>query len=174
MDQVSEVMSCALNGLGPVSVFKLREASVANCLGCFGCWIKTPGECIINDDAKEIAKKLAIADLKVFVSPVVFGGYSYELKKTVDRQICLILPFFTKINDEVHHERRYEHNGNLVGIGVLPEPEAESEEIFKTLLSRNAINMHAPAHASKIVYHTDNEEAITQKIRAALSEVQTK
>ncbi|MCW4018289.1 MAG: NAD(P)H-dependent oxidoreductase [Candidatus Bathyarchaeota archaeon] len=172
-DEVSEAVVSTLSDAGEVAVFKLREMQIADCIGCYGCWIKTPAECIINDSARGIAKKLAFADLKVFVTPIVFGGYSYELKKALDRQICTIMPFFTKINGEVHHEKRYEHNGSVVGFGVLPQPDAESEKIFETLLMRNSINLHAPAHASKIVYSTDDSTVVAQKIKETLTEVGT-
>jgi len=174
VDEASQVVSSALSSFGEVDMFKLREIPIADCLGCFGCWIKTPGECVIDDGARDIAHKLADADLKVFVTPIVFGGYSAELKKMLDRQICLILPFFTKIHGEVHHEARYQRNGNLLGVGVLPKPDEESERIFGTLFARNAINMHAPAHAAKIVYYADDASAIAQKIKEALTEVKIK
>jgi multimeric flavodoxin WrbA len=157
-----------------VEVFNLRQIPIAHCLGCFGCWIRTPDQCVINDAARDIAKKLEFADLKVFVTPIVFGGYSYQLKKMLDRQICGILPFFTKINGEIHHGARYEQNANVVGLGVLPKPDEESEKIFQTLLSRNAINMHAPAHSAKIVYYTDDASAIEQKTRETFAEVGAK
>lgn len=32
----------------------LSSKKIANCVGCFGCWTKTPGKCVIRDDATEI------------------------------------------------------------------------------------------------------------------------
>lgn len=29
----------------------LSALHIANCVGCFGCWTKTPGRCVIRDDA---------------------------------------------------------------------------------------------------------------------------
>lgn len=51
-----------------------------------------------------------------------------------------------KIEGEVHHKPRYERYPRLMGVGVLPQPDEESERIFTTLVSRNAINLHALAH----------------------------
>lgn len=36
-----------------VKLFEINRNNVKNCIGCFGCWIKTPGECVIYDLTKE-------------------------------------------------------------------------------------------------------------------------
>lgn len=114
VDEVCSVLSSTLQKFGEVESFVLREIKIADCLGCFGCWIKTPGQCVIDDAERDIAKKLAYADLKVYLTPIVFGGYSYELKKSLDRQICNILPFFAKEkNGEIHHPSRYEKDAKI-------------------------------------------------------------
>ncbi len=171
VDEVSNVLSSIVEKLGQAVVFKLREIQIADCLGCFGCWIKTPGECVIDDAGRAIAKKLMHTDLTVFITPVVFGGYSYELKKILDRQICRALPFFTKTNSEIHHKPRYEKHARLIVIGVLSKPDSESESIFKTLASRNAINTHAPAYSAGFIYVEEDATKIHEKIRSLLSEV---
>lgn len=171
VDEVCDVLASSLQGRSQVDTFKLRDIQIADCLGCFGCWVKTPGECVIDDAERGIAKKLALADLKVYVTPIVFGGYSYELKKALDRQIGNILPFFTKVDGEIHHAKRYDKNGSLVAVGVLPQPDVESETIFKTLVERNAINMRAQPCATGIIYLTDSAEQVTAKVNGLLVEV---
>jgi multimeric flavodoxin WrbA len=171
VDEVTDVLASKLQSLGHVDVFKLREIKIAECLGCFGCWVKTPGECVINDREREITKKLLYADLKIYVTPIVFGGYSYELKKALDRQTGNILPFFTKFKGEIHHPLRLERSSNFIAVGVLPKPSVESETIFKTLVSRNAINMHAHAYSTAIIYLTDESKEINQKIEGTFIEV---
>ena len=134
-----------------VENFELRNIKLATCIGCFGCWIKTPGQCIIHDEGPEIAKAVAISDLLILLSPLTFGGYSFHLKKMLDRLIPNLLPNFTKINGEIHHKYRYKKSPKLLAIGYLPNHDIESERIFKVLISRNALNMHSPTNYTEIV-----------------------
>ena len=152
----------------------LRDIEIAPCMGCFGCWVQTPGVCLIDDNARDVTRKMVGSDLVVYFTPITFGGYSSELKKALDRSISLISPFFTRINGEVHHQKRYGYAPKLLGVGVLPHPDEESERIFKTLIGRNAINMHNPAHAACVVYEDQSDPEIHGIIRAALGELGVK
>jgi multimeric flavodoxin WrbA len=132
--------------------FDLTSMNIKPCRGCFGCWVKTPGVCFSRDDMDRIMPHLAKSDWVVWVTPIVFGGYGYHLKKAADRSIPILLPFFTRVNGEIHHPLRYQHGGRrLAVIGVLPGPDAESERIFHGLVERNAINFHARP-ASIVLY----------------------
>lgn len=51
------------------------------------------------------------------------------------------------------------------------KPDEESERIFKALISRNAINLHNPAHAARVVYEDQTEAEIQGAIRATLDEL---
>lgn len=135
-----------------VTAWRLRDHKVAYCLGCFECWTRTPGLCRIDDDARAISASIIRSDLRVDITPVTFGGYSSELKKVLDRSICLIMPFFTRIDGEVHHKPRYPSFPQLRVVGVLPHADPEQEALFRLLIDRNAINMHAPAHSVEFVY----------------------
>ena len=130
-----------------------------------------PGVCLIDDAAREVSRKMVGSDLVVYFTPITFGGYSSELKKALDRSIGLISPFFTRINGEVHHQKRYAHAPKLIGVGVLPQSDEESERIFKTLIGRNAINMHNPAHAACVVYQDQSETEIQGVIEATLGDL---
>lgn len=157
-----------------VQPFTLREMKIRPCIGCFGCWVQTPGECLMDDAAREIAPAIIGSDLVIYLTPVTFGGYSSELKKALDRNICLILPFFTKIDGEIHHKPRYDRYPRLLGLGLLPEADAESERIFKTLVGRNAINMHAPAHAAGVILGSLAAEETRAEIQALLEAVEVR
>jgi multimeric flavodoxin WrbA len=167
---VSDFLEDSLHRKGhEVDVMVLRNEKIGACLGCFGCWLKTPGECVIKDSGSELPKKVIQSDLVFLLTPVTFGMYSSELKKALDRFPCpVLLPFFKKINGEIHHAPRYDKYPILVAIGVLPNLDEESENTFTTLVSRNGINLHTKA-ISTIVYSNETPDIIKQKIIATLT-----
>jgi multimeric flavodoxin WrbA len=137
-----ETLSRVLTATGAqVRTFCLREMKLAHCLGCFKCFIQTPGICVESDVGREIAKAVIQSDLAVLFTPVTFGGYSPELKKMVDHFIQLISPFFRMDHGEVHHPPRYAHRPRLIVVGVQRHPNPREAHIFKSLAGRNAINL---------------------------------
>ena len=154
-----------------VETIVLRHKRIAGCTGCFGCWIQTPGICIIDDDGREIAKQAAQADLLIFLTPVTFGGYSSELKKAVDRTLPVLLPYFTLVNGEVHHRMRYKRRQRLAVVGVQTSPDRESTHIFETLVERNAINIHSPAHGSVVIIQASGAQEIRERTGRLLKNI---
>lgn len=154
-----------------VHSFVLREQKIAYCLGCFECWTKTPGLCRIDDTGREIADAIIHSDLVIYLTPITFGGYSSELKKAIDRSICLILPFFTNIDGEVHHKARYDHYPAIIGVGLLPHPDPTQAALFAKVLERNAINMHAPAHAALVIDGTQEPPMVRQALQTLVEKV---
>jgi hypothetical protein len=155
VDAVGAALQDALLAAGwDATTWILRNEKIAYCLGCFECWTKTPGVCRIEDAGRNVAASLIGGDLTIYLTSITFGGYSSVLKKVVDRSICLVSPFFTRIDGEVHHKPRYERYPALLGVGVLPAPHPAQEQLFGTLIGRNAINLHAPQHGSAVVYRS--------------------
>jgi hypothetical protein len=150
--------------------FIMREMDIRPCAGCFGCWIRTPGRCVIRD-CDEIAQAVVRSHLLVLLTPVTFGGYSSELKKGLDRLIFTNLPFFRTVGGETHHRPRYGSSPNLLAIGVLERPDEESERIFTTLVERNAINMFSPRWAAGVVTNDRADIGLQSEVHALLERV---
>lgn len=77
-------------GLAPsedTSFADLSQAKVANCVGCFGCWTKTQGRCVIRDEATKIYPLIAESDRVIYVSRLACGGYDLPMKKMLERAI---------------------------------------------------------------------------------------
>jgi len=173
LDDVHKIVSAKLSDLNwDVKPFILRELNITHCVGCFECWVKTPGICRFKDDGPQIAEEWIKSDLVIYITPVVFGGYSSELKKALDRIICLIAPFFMKIDGETHHKPRYEKYPSLMGIGVLPQSDPDSEKIFKTLVYRNSLNFHSPFHIGGVVLNSQEMEEKIQIIQSFFTAIE--
>jgi hypothetical protein len=170
LDGVQQLLADEVVALGwRPHVLTLHTLPIAYCQGCFECWTRTPGTCKTDDAGRQVATAFIGSHVVVLLTPVTFGGYSSEIKKGLDRIIGLVLPFFTRIEGEVHHVPRYERYPALVGVGLLPEGRPEEERVFHTLVERNAINMHAPWHASRVLHPGDEPAAIRAAIRSLLA-----
>lgn len=149
--------------------YSLRDTRLAHCIGCFGCWLETPGICRENDSGREIAWSVIQSDVTVLLTPVTFGGYSSELKKAMERWVPLALPYFQKYYGEIHHLPRYLRNPRLVVIGVQKVEDAESAHLFRAIAARNAVNFHADSHAAEVINSKENPEVIRWMFRSLLS-----
>ena len=116
-----------------------------------------------------MSRKVIQSDMVFLLTPVAFGMYSSGIKRALDRFPCpILLPFFKNINGEIHHAKRYDKYPALIAVGVLPNPDEESENTFKTLVVRNGINLHTTA-ISSIIYSTNNPQTIREKVITTLS-----
>lgn len=151
MEAVLEMTAALAGRADDVEVVKLRELAISACTGCFGCWTRTPGECVLQDDAATVLRSYLGSDVVAYVTPVTFGGYSSQLKMMLDRCIPLLDPRFTIVGGEVHHLLRYRRYPNTVVLGTLPSPDAEAERLFASLVARNGFNFHRTFEAEVLV-----------------------
>jgi hypothetical protein len=149
-------------------IFHLRHLELRACVGCFGCWIKTPGVCVIDDDGRAIARAAERSHLLVCLTPVTFGGYSSLLKRALDRRLGSVLPFFEVVGNETRHKPRYRRTPRLVTVGLLPEPDPEAERLFEALAHRNALNIRPPGHSAGVLRLNETERSARLRIRALL------
>ncbi|MFO7461465.1 MAG: NAD(P)H-dependent oxidoreductase [Desulfatiglandales bacterium] len=164
--QIRERLIEAYDSAGySVIVHRMEEIKIAHCIGCFGCWVKTPGECIHKDAGRQIAKEILNSHTVVLLSPVVFGGYSAALKHMVDRFIPLIHPNLMMRYGEIHHRSRYTGYPRMVGIGLQQEHDEKLAYIFKTLVGRNAINFHCPSYAAEVLHGGVDDDLLQKKIK---------
>jgi multimeric flavodoxin WrbA len=124
-----------------VKTFHLHEMDIKSCTGCWGCWVKTPGECNIPDDSIEVRNSVINSDWLVFASPLIMGYTSALLKIMQDKLIPLLHPYFELVNDECHHKSRYEKYPKI-GLIYSKEPDTDHEDIkiVKNIYKRMALN----------------------------------
>jgi NAD(P)H-dependent FMN reductase len=67
------------------SLIHVRELELKPCLGCFHCWVQTPGECVHEDGMRAALEAYTEADLVVYGTPLYHGSMSGLLKTFLDR-----------------------------------------------------------------------------------------
>ena len=124
-----------------VTLFRLKEMQIKSCTGCWGCWVKTPGECIIPDDTVQIRQSYIQSGMVVFASPVSMGFTSSLMKMVQDKLIPLLHPYIEIDHHECHHKKRY---AKYPIIGLLYEKtngtDNEDIDIITTIHKRFALN----------------------------------
>jgi len=84
------------------------KSDVKPCTGCFSCWNKTPGKCIIRDGMDEIIEKLIVADVVIWAFPLYYFSAPGALKNIIDRQLPISVPFMSRGNESGGHPSRYD------------------------------------------------------------------
>jgi len=139
--------------------------AVKTCTGCFACWVKTPGECVIPDRGKDFCHVMAKATALTIVSRNFYGGLSPDVKAVLDRFIGYVLPWFTVRENEMHHRPRYSRQLGLTYhlYGDITERERKTALRFA---AANALNMNAAYH--DVHFHAEADELEVRMKKVAL------
>jgi hypothetical protein len=71
----------------------LRDYKIKHCLGCYCCWVQTPGQCVQKDDMTEVLfDKYLQADLVVVASPIYNATMNARMKLFVERTLPMMDP----------------------------------------------------------------------------------
>ena len=132
------------------------SAMVKPCVGCFGCWVKTPGKCVIKDSDSDFATTMPHVNEVIVISQLVFGGFSPNIKAVFDRSIGFILPFFKDVNGEMHHKQRYNKRPSLKYMFYSETIVEEEKMTAEKLIKANAINFGADDYSIHF-YHSPQE-----------------
>ena len=141
-------------------IFSKEIDNIKGCLGCFNCWIKTPGKCIIEDSYTEMPKYILESDTFVIITRIKYGCYTSYVKNVLDRSIGFMLPFFQTVNGELHHTPRYNKSPKLVVIGYGDDITFDEEQTFKKLIKGNAINLCCNYYKTYVINNLSEAKTI--------------
>lgn len=124
---------------GDFQLVNVAEQAIAPCVGCFGCWIKTPGRCVIRDDAPAIYPHIARCDRLLVVSRLFLGCYDLPMKRLMERSLPNQQAFIRLHHGESHHVQRAVKPKELTVVAYGAQDE-EEQAVFDRWLARNALN----------------------------------
>lgn len=133
------------------------DGSIRTCTGCFGCWVKTPGICVIRDRYGDMGELLAQSDEMVLVARCCYGSPSPFVKNVMDRSISYVLPDFIIKNKEMHHRRRYDKSLQVSAVFYGEDLTAAEKETAEKWVRAMAVNLYGTV--TRVLFQEGSEAA---------------
>lgn len=117
-------------------IINLREKNILPCTSCFNCWTSSPGECIQQDEMKELLEKYQEADLVIWSTPLYHYGISSTTKTFIERTLPLLLPFIDPEGGDIYghpyrdQEKMKAKRHLLISTCGLPTQKNNYESVF--------------------------------------------
>jgi len=162
---LSAITAALQNGGHSVTRIDLRDQKLRNCIGCWGCWVKTPGQCSNGDAAcREMDRAVINADFVLWTAPLMMGFPASQLKMALDKHLPLIHPYMVVDQGEAHHRKRYAHYPR---VGLLLEMEAGTDardlQIVSDIFCRTALNFK-----TRLEFSLNSETAVEELVERIL------
>lgn len=135
-----------------IETVPVYQKNIKDCLGCFCCWTKTPGKCVISDDMGQILQAYLEADVIVWSFPLYYYGMPSRIKALMDRLLPTNLPFMAVSEDgeACGHPSRYDMTGkryvllSTCGFYAREHNYDALEKQFETLYGDNLLKILCP------------------------------
>jgi multimeric flavodoxin WrbA len=168
-NQIGRVLFQELLSKGVDSEYiSLEGVQVNPCLNCGGCTYKTYGECVSRDDGDWICPKAARSDVILFVTPIVFGSYSFKIKRVFDKFGLIMDRHYFMKNGELVKGGMIGKQFKFFAVGDRENCMDEEIEAFKKLFHENLLITRGLGKAY-IVDAVLTSEMKTQIIQEVLS-----
>lgn len=152
---ITDIKELALRVAGEHKIIR-PDGKIKHCIGCFGCWVKTPGECIIKDGFDRTGCDMGKCEEMIMISECLYGGFSEFVKKVQDRAISYVRGDFDIVDDEMRHRRRYRNRIKLSAYFYGDDITEEEKRTAENIVKANAKNFYAIVE--KIVFLKCSEE----------------
>ena len=126
-----------------VALCREELSAARDCTGCFGCWVRTPGSCVIRDSLGDLGVLLARTDELLLVSRMTFGWVSPHVKRALDRSIGYLHPNFRIADGQLHHRMRYADHELALSFHLYGPSTGAERACARTIAAANALNLGA-------------------------------
>lgn len=136
-------------------VVPVRLNPYAFCKGCFQCWVKSPGVCVLRDGMELVIDQFINSQKVVFLSPVIFGQFSSNIKLAMERLLPAELPFFILAPDgETMAPYRSPNMPDQMVIGYGDALQSEDVQLFGDIVAHRKVIDHTVYQGDERAFHT--------------------
>lgn len=137
------------NFVEPLKVVRLGDQPIEPCIGCWSCWLKTPGLCVMKDQMAASYPDYVNSDTVILLLDTAQGFINHQGKAFLDRTIPHFHPYIDLVQGECHHVARYESYPDLVFYYESEGLTHQEETVIEDYLVRMAF--HFKSNAFRLV-----------------------
>lgn len=143
----SQSMIEEIEKLFETSVQKIvMEEKIEACIGCWSCWVKTPGKCVWKDQMTSHYESYVNSEKIILLLDTEQGFLSHKAKAFFDRTIPHYHPYIQIVDGECHHRARYEKYPSLYFWYEDSGLSQEENQIIEDYLYRMAYHFQSPGY----------------------------
>jgi multimeric flavodoxin WrbA len=124
----------------------LGPTAIKACIGCWSCWLKTPGRCVYKDAMGESYSDYVNSDKVILLMDTAQGFINHSAKAFFDRTIPHYHPYIDIVNGECHHKTRYESYPELHFYYDEQGLNPQEVQIIEDYLYRTAYHFQSKAY----------------------------
>jgi multimeric flavodoxin WrbA len=121
-----------------LKVVRFKDKPITACTGCWSCWLKTPGRCVMKDQMSEIYPEYVNSDTVILLMSTAQGFINHQAKAFLDRTIPHYHPYIELVGGECHHVARYERYPDMVFHIDTEGLSKQEEQVIEDYLYRTA------------------------------------
>jgi len=118
------------------------------CRGCFTCWTKTNGKCVIKDDANKLIEKVNNTYLTIYAFPLYIDSIPAKMKAFLDRHFIMVKPVFVPYHNLTRHPLWHTKERYIAIFSISGFPEIEQFKPVVETFKGIARNSHRPLIAT--------------------------
>ncbi len=127
--------------------YKILDPAAMNaCIGCWSCWVKTPGRCIWRDALSTSYPEYINSDKVILLMDTAQGFINHSAKVFIDRTIPHYHPYIEIVDGECRHKARYERYPELHFYYNMQGLEPEEVQVIEDYLYRTADHFKSKAY----------------------------
>jgi len=130
----------------PLKIVRLGEHPIKACTGCWSCWLKTPGKCVLKDQMVETYSDYVNSDTIILLMSTSQGFINHQAKAFLDRTIPHYNPYIIMADGECRHLARYDGYPDLVFYYDREGLTDQEEQVLDDYLYRTACHHQSKAY----------------------------